>query len=63
MRRKLLGLAIGILLLSYAAVPAGAATPSLGIDVVSNRADLISAGDALVEVNVPAGVEPGHGRA
>ena len=58
MRRKLLGLAIGMLLLSYAAVPAGAATPGLGIDVLSNRADVISAGDALVEVKVPAGVDP-----
>ena len=33
--------------------------PSLRIDVLSNRADLISAGDALVAVELPAGVEPG----
>ena len=59
MRRKLLGLAIGtLLLLLCAAVPAGAATPSLGIDVLSNRADVISAGEALVDVKVPAGVNP-----
>ena len=30
--------------------------PTLGIDVLSNRADVISAGDALVEVRIPAGV-------
>jgi Tannase-like family of unknown function (DUF6351) len=30
----------------------------LTIEVLSNRADLISAGDALVEVGIPAGVNP-----
>ena len=34
----------------------------LGIDVLSNRADLISAGDALVAVDVPAGVDPANVR-
>jgi hypothetical protein len=54
MRRKLLLLALGLLLLGSA--PAEAAAPSLGIEVLSNRADVISAGDALVEVRIPAGV-------
>ena len=34
------------------------AAPALKIDVISNRADLISAGDALVAVDVPDGVDP-----
>jgi hypothetical protein len=37
-----------------AAAPAFAASPSPQIRVLSNRADLVSGGDALVEV-VPAG--------
>ena len=45
-------------LLACAVAPAGAAAPTLGIDVLSNRADVISAGDALVEVKIPAGVSP-----
>ena len=31
----------------------------LRIEVLSNRADLISGGDALVAVRIPAGVKPG----
>ena len=54
MRGKLLFLAIGLSL--CCAAPAGAAAPSLSIDVLSNRADLVSAGDALVRVTIPAGV-------
>ncbi len=34
------------------------AAGALKIDVLSNRADLISAGDALVAVDLPAGVDP-----
>jgi hypothetical protein len=56
MGRKLVVLAVGVLLLATA--PVAAAAPSLGIDVLSNRADVISAGDALVEVKIPAGVRP-----
>jgi hypothetical protein len=56
MRRKLVVLAVGVLL--GVVVPAEAAAPTLGIDVLSNRADVISAGDALVEVKIPAGVSP-----
>jgi hypothetical protein len=33
------------------------AAPALKIDVISNRADLISAGDALVAIDMPAGVD------
>ena len=51
MRRRLVPLAIGMLL--CAAVPAQAQAASLGIEVLSNRADVISAGDALVEVKIP----------
>ena len=46
-------LVVGLLL--CCAAPASAAS-SLGIDVLSNRADVISAGDALVAVRIPAGV-------
>src|SRR3954454_4883322 len=37
---------------------AEAASPPITIDVLSNRADLISAGDALVAVSYPDGVDP-----
>ena len=59
MRRTWAVLAIGLVL--WCAAPANAAAPSLGIDVISNRADIISAGDALVAVNVPAGVSVSRG--
>ena len=54
MRRRLVPIVFGLLV--SAAAPAAAQAASLGIDVLSNRADLISAGDALVEVKIPAGV-------
>ena len=54
MRRMLVVLVVGLLLCSAAS--ANAASPSLGLDVLSNRADVISAGEALVEVKIPAGV-------
>ena len=38
-----------------------AATPSPTINVLSNRADLISGGDALVQIVVPSGVDPSLG--
>ena len=56
MRRTWTFLAFGLML--CCAAPAGAAPPSLGIEVLSNRAEVISAGDALVAVKVPAGVAP-----
>ena len=39
-----------------AAGPAAAASPAPRIKVLSNRADLVSGGDALVQVKVPRGV-------
>jgi hypothetical protein len=43
-------------LLLSAAAPAGAATATdVSIDVLSNRADLLSGGDALVAISVPGG--------
>jgi hypothetical protein len=51
------GIAAGLALASLMAAPAlGADKPALKIDVLSNRADVISAGDALVAVKLPAGV-------
>ena len=51
-------------MLPSAAVPAAgakvpAAAAALKIVVLSNRADLISEGDALVQIEVPSGVDPG----
>jgi hypothetical protein len=45
--------AIGLLLSLLAAGPATAAHPAPRIEVLSNRADLISGGDALVRVTAP----------
>jgi uncharacterized tannase-like protein DUF6351 len=47
--------AVAVLLVAPAAA---SAAPALSIDVISNRADLISAGDALVAIDVPDGVDP-----
>ena len=56
--RELAGLAAGVALLSTL-VPAQSATPaSVQIVTLSNRADLISGGDALIAVDVPAGSAP-----
>src|SRR3954451_13013383 len=61
MREKLLREALDAGLMTVAlgtgAVAADAA-PGTTIDVLSNRADLISGGDALVAVNLPAGTDP-----
>jgi hypothetical protein len=54
--RKLVVLALGVLSLLALAAPVQAAS-SLEVNVLSNRADVISAGDALVEVKIPAGVD------
>jgi len=43
-------------LLALAAIASPAAAAGLKIDVVSNRADLVSGGDALVAVSAPARV-------
>jgi hypothetical protein len=51
--------ALAAALVLAAALPQGAlAAGSPSIHVLSNRADLISAGDALVAVGLPAGVNP-----
>jgi hypothetical protein len=53
--RKLFGASLLALLLT---VPAAQAAAAVQIEVLSNRADLISAGDALVEIELPAGTDP-----
>lgn len=63
-RRPVVGALLTAVLTTLALVPAvGAdAAPSTGqlaLRVLSNRADLISGGDALVTVDVPPGVDPG----
>ena len=55
--RRILGFLVVGLLLCWAA-PAFAGSPPLEIDVLSNRAEVISAGDALVAVDIPSGVSP-----
>jgi hypothetical protein len=62
MKRLLLAVAALAAALSATAA-AGAATsklklPELKINVLSNRADLISGGDALVQIVLPSGVDP-----
>jgi hypothetical protein len=54
-RRTLLA-GLLLLMLGGGAAQAQAQGPALAIEVLSNRADLISAGDALVGVRTPAGV-------
>jgi hypothetical protein len=49
---------VAALTMLLAAPAAASAAPALKIDVISNRADLISAGDALVAIDVPDGVDP-----
>src|SRR3954453_11841757 len=51
-------LALALLTLTVAVAAAEAKAPPLKIDVISNRADLISAGDALVAVDYASGVDP-----
>ena len=58
--RRMWAVSLVIGLLLCWATSANAAT-SLGIDVLSNRADVISAGDALVEVRIPGGRERREG--
>ena len=55
-RRRVAAFLVLLLLFGLAA-PAGAA-PAFEISVLGNRADLVSGGDALVEVVLPAGVAP-----
>src|SRR5436190_7817104 len=47
-------------LASLAAAPAEARAPAPRIAVLSNRADLVSGGDALVRVTLPRGVKAGR---
>jgi hypothetical protein len=49
-------------MLLCAVASAEAAGPSLKIEVVSNRADPVSTGEALVEVKIPAGFNPARVR-
>jgi hypothetical protein len=49
--------ALALLLSATLAAPATAAPRAASIQVLSNRADLVSAGDALVAVSLPAGVD------
>ncbi len=55
--RRLLSLALVLLAVG---LPAGesVAAPAVSIEVLSNRADLISGGDALVAIAVPRGTSP-----
>ena len=52
-------LALLVGLLALPSTPSQAArTKPLVVEVLSNRADLVSAGDALVAVRLPRGVRP-----
>ena len=57
LRRVLGGVALAAsVLVSSPGVATGTGSPVVGINVLSNRADLISAGDALIELVLPPGV-------
>jgi hypothetical protein len=57
MRKAVAAGVVGLVVLSVGPGPAAAATPSgATLRVLSNRADLISSGDALVAVDLPKGV-------
>jgi hypothetical protein len=56
--RLLAGAAVGVALLSSLVPAHGGTPPSVQIITLSNRADLISGGDALLAVDVPAGAAP-----
>jgi len=59
-RRTAWSLAVLLAVAGAAGLPSAraAADRSVEIDVLSTRADLVSGGDALVEVRLPAGVDP-----
>jgi hypothetical protein len=60
MRGKLV-VVVGMVIVALCFVaPAHGQVQELRIEVVSNRADLISAGDALVAIEPPPGVDPGQ---
>jgi len=54
-----MAMAVGLLASGAAPWPAHATTPAseLALEVLSNRADLVSGGDALVQIDLPSGVE------
>ena len=54
-RGRLVALCCAFAAVLIAAGPAQAATGDVRIEVLSNRADLISGGDALVQIDAPAG--------
>jgi hypothetical protein len=56
LRRK--ALIAGLVVLGCIGAPAASASAATEIEVLSNRADLISAGDALVAVSLPEGIDP-----
>ena len=57
MRRYALGVGLSLLMAAGSAGTAAAAAGEPEIRVLSNRADLISGGDALVEIVLPAGTD------
>jgi hypothetical protein len=54
MNRRALGLGVCLAVAAFAAAPGGAAAKAPRITVLSNRPDLVSGGDALVRVKLPA---------
>ena len=52
------GMALGVCCCAASAAQPASAAAALEIEVLSNRADLVSAGDALVAVDLPAGTDP-----
>jgi hypothetical protein len=59
MREKVVALAAGLAALLLVGAGSAQAGATLTVHVLSNRADLISGGDALAAVELPRGVQPG----
>src|SRR4051794_16543937 len=58
MRRGLRICGVPACVIAAVVCASASAAPALSIQVLSNRADLISGGDALVSVVVPSGISP-----
>src|SRR4051794_11019653 len=56
-KRRLAGVLFGTLVAAALAAPVAQADAGTKIEVLSNRADLVSNGDALVAVDLPAGTD------
>ncbi|MDQ3700976.1 MAG: DUF6351 family protein, partial [Chloroflexota bacterium] len=57
MGRKWVGSTVVVVLLALGGAQAAAAREAVSIEVVANRADIVSGGDALVAIDLPNGTQ------